>query len=279
MTLASKSFALYGTDNNGKRARFLKENPYMISTDQAGLYANQGDDPINGYVSYGYPKEHCVIRIFNKGVPVTEAIPICIQSNIVTEGGALSSTNILRNTKLIDKDIVTYPTNGPANSMFLFLPYHLSTPLGEGSLQGEILFTGSFVSLRVLPVHDYGQYLDPHHKGFPTPVTWDVLYQEIFQTIEVAYPAMSQVLPFTKENWDNATMAAQILNRISDNNWGSSQYMPPSRDLSDDQKQLIYKWAENFGLLPPSTPTTPGSLLAGGQEMKDPPNDIRRFIT
>jgi hypothetical protein len=163
--------------------------------------------------------------------------------------------------------------------MFLFLPYYLSTPLDQNSLQSTILFTGSFVSLRVLPVHDYGQYLDPQHEDYPVPVTWEVLYQEIFRTIDITYPAMSQVLPFTKENWDNATMAAQILKRIGDSNWSSSQYMPPSRDLSMDQKLLIYKWAEKFGLQTPTTSTTPSVKLASPKEIEDPEKYIRRFIT
>lgn len=45
-------------------------------------------------------------------------------------------------------------------------------------------------------------------------------------------------------------MASHILNRISDEKWDSFHYMPPTRDLAADKKELIREWAKQFNLVP-----------------------------
>ncbi len=246
--LQQGNLALYGQDNTGQSVRLMRENVYMINSDTAGLYTNEDEDPINGYLSYKYPKEPCIIRIYEKGQPVTQAIPITIQAKVVTDGGGDTANYVLRNTQHRDGDIVTFPTSGPANAMYLFSPGMQREPLPKGAFMGEAIGKGSFISVRVLPKHNYGKYLGT---GPGTEkVTWDKLLDEVFNTIIMIYPRMNQGLALTARNWNNATMASHILNRISDEKWDSFHYMPPTRDLAADKKELIREWAKQFDLVP-----------------------------
>lgn len=238
--------AVYGQNDKGERVRLLHETPYMIASDVAGLYANEGDDPDKGYLSYGYPKEPCTVSIYEKGHPVKAPIPISIQAVEMAASGGSQKSYLLQNAYYQDGDAITFPVKEATNVMFLFLPNHLEGAYGANKLQSIITIMNSFVTLRVLPKHDYGKYLDPNDPQYPVPVTWDVLTTEIFNYFIMLFPLMGLIKPFTKDSYENKSGATMLLSLISDKNWASPGYMPPTRDLSDDQKQLIQKWAEQI---------------------------------
>ncbi|NJM93659.1 MAG: hypothetical protein HC842_02425 [Cytophagales bacterium] len=213
----------------------------MICTDTSALYLNQNEDPLQGYRSFsGTQKEACIFRVFNKGfsMPFTQTFYV-YQYQVVDDSNGFSITR-LDPINLADGSTYIYP-NSPISSIFYFNSVD-QAPSDWGSLA---TLTG-FVNLRVLPSQDYGRYLDPAHPQYPTPVTWEVIYQEVLQTYALLFPAMTEVLPFTKENWDNGTMAAMMLQRVSLDLWTSSLFMPITRDMSNNQIALIQKWAEGF---------------------------------
>jgi hypothetical protein len=179
-----------------------------------------------------------------RGEPLQEPAPFTLVEFAVKQQASLMSATIFRHTYYKDKDIVTFPTDQAANAVYLFLPGHTwQVPKMNFA---AIFITGYVVHLRVLPRGDYGRYFDPNDPQYPTPVTFEVLYEEIFQAYDYAYPIMGQIIPFTKENYDNPKMAKELLKRVDLNNWGNYAYMPVTRELSDDQRALIRKWAVQF---------------------------------
>jgi hypothetical protein len=240
----SGRIGLYLINSAGEATRIMDEDEYTLFTDQAAIYTNAGDDPYYGYHSYSGKKEPCRLRVMYRGEPLQEPAPFTLVEFAVKQQASLMSATIFRHTYYKDKDIVTFPTDQAANAVYLFLPGHTwQVPKMNFA---AIFITGYVVHLRVLPRGDYGRYFDPNDPQYPTPVTFEVLYEEIFQAYDYAYPIMGQIIPFTKENYDNPKMAKELLKRVDLNNWGNYAYMPVTRELSDDQRALIRKWAVQF---------------------------------
>ena len=227
----------------GSKIRILQEIPVMVYSDQVGVYAEQNADPCKGYRVYGEALEPVVLRIMDKGVPA--ALPVYLESmQFTVSSGALgyNSQPFLKGY-YSDGDHVYFPTHIAENAIYYFYPQGIYSKQPN---VGNILDLGSFFNIRILPAGNYDKYLNPYHAEFPTKVTFEFLYQEIFQTYETIYPAMNLVLPFTKENWDNPTMAAMMVERVDPKNWANGTYMPRTRDMSEAQRQLILCWAEQF---------------------------------
>ena len=70
----------------------------------------------------------------------------------------------------------------------------------------------------------------------------DIIYNEIFQMYDVAYPAMALVHPFTAEQWNNATMSGLTLQRCDPSIWNNILYMSRSREISASQLELLKAW-------------------------------------
>lgn len=240
----SGRIGLYLINDDGTATRIMDEDDYTLFTDQAAIYADAGDDPYYGYHSYSGEKERCRLRVMYRGEPVQERVPFTLVEFAVKQQASIMSSSIFRHTYYKDKDIVTFPTDQAANAVYLFLPGH-TWQIPQMNF-AAIFITGYVVHLRVLPMGDYGRYLDPLDPQYPTPVTFDVLYEEIFKAYDFAYPIMGNFIPFTKEKYDNAKMAKILVERVALNNWGNHKYMPVTRELSANQRALIQKWAEPF---------------------------------
>jgi hypothetical protein len=96
-----------------------------------------------------------------------------------------------------DKQMLSLPTDQAANAMYVFFPgapAEISTDLVK-----EIVRTGFFISLRVLPRHNFGKYLIPRHSDYPSLVTFDVLYRELLQVYDLIFPLSAVITPFTEE--------------------------------------------------------------------------------
>lgn len=236
------SLAVYLVNDAGHAAQIMREEEYTLFTDQAALYGEAGDDPLHGYHSYGGRREPCRLRVHYRGRPVRDPAPFTLVEFRVVEAGAQVTAHIFRHARYRDKDIVSFPTHAAANAIYLFLPGHTWQVPREKF--AAIFLTGYAVHVRILPRHDYGRYLDPQHPDYPTPVTFDVLYREVFEAFDLAYPAMGRIIPFTSQAYDNPAMAQKLVELTSLENWGDYAYMPVTRDLSQDQRALIRKWAE-----------------------------------
>ena len=240
----SGRIGLYLINEDGKATRIMDEDEYTLFTDQAAIYSNAGDDPYYGYLSYSGTRERCRLRVMYRGEPAQQRAPFTLVEFAVKQQASLMSASIFRHTHYKDKDIVTFPTDQAANAVYLFLPGH-TWQIPKMNF-AAIFITGYVVHLRVLPRGDFGRYLDPKDPQYPTPVTFEALYEEIFKAYDFAYPIMGSIIPFTKAFYDKAEMAKKLVKLVDLTNWGDHKYMPVTRELSDDQRALIRKWAEQF---------------------------------
>jgi len=236
------NLSVYATANNN-HVRIMTESPVVVTSDQAGLYCNQGDDPGRGYKSNSGNKEQCLLRIFDRGRPVKSPIDISFVEYKMSSSGALRTDSLYRIEKYADGDRVTFDTAAPRNAIYLFLPYRThSLPLG--GYPGAVVQTGFFVSLKVLLRHDYTKYLDPTNPEYPQKVTFQVLYDNLFGRFGLLTPTMN----FHAERFNNPSMANEVLRRMHDDNWDKAWYMPATRDVSSDQVELVAKWAGQFDM-------------------------------
>lgn len=235
---------------NGVSNQVLIESTYMICSDQKGLYADRGDNPSDGYRVNTHQKEPCRIRIFQKGVPVTQPVTIMIGEYVVpeAENDAIGPPNKLPAQNLIDNAIVSLSPSKLTiedNAIYYFIY--------DGQYGGNnfpifftagysIMDTGAFVALRVHPSRDYSKYIDPSNPDY-TPPTFAIIYQEIFSMYDIAYPVMGDIYPFKEEVWNNPTVARAVLQYTDPKMWSSIQYMPRSRELSTSQFKLLRAWA------------------------------------
>jgi hypothetical protein len=222
----------------------MQESEYMVASDQSGIYTNQYDSPEEGYRSYSHEKEPCRIKIYHKGIPVKRAIPMTIlelRLNSLRLNSPFSeSVSIFYRSKTFNnKQDLIFPTEKPGNVIYVFYPGN--TYKGSKYLIPDIVSSGNFINLRILPKHDYGKYLDPEHPQYPTPVTFKLIYQEILQVYDLIFPFSSIITPFTREYFENGWEFIQP--KLRPEKWDSFSYMPSSRDMSDDQWLLLCKWA------------------------------------
>jgi len=229
----------------------LQESKYMIATDQKGLYANEGDLPIDGYYVYDENREPCRLRIFERGVPVKKPVKICVAEYSVPEAandpGGKPNAEIPQ--MIVDNGVVELASNSLQlrdNAIFYFV-YEGQYPDGipAYALHGgyTIMDTGSFACLRVHPTKNYNKYINPMDPDY-IPPRFDIVYKEVFKLYDVVYPAMAKVHPFTAEVWDNGTMSGLVVQRTDRSLWNNILYMPKSRELSNAQHELLKAWAE-----------------------------------
>jgi len=232
--------------------KVLTEVPYYITSDQKGLYAEEGDLPQNGYISYNETREPCRLRILQKGIPVSEPVELILAQWNAPEAGndPMSTPNTTRYLWVKDHDIVQLslePLDLSNNGIYYFAypdqyPDNVIPAYASAGGNYTIFDTGAFVAMRVHPHRDYSQYLNPDNWG-TTPPDWEVVYEEVFKLYDVVYPAMSQIHPWKKEVWNNGTMAGLVLQRTDLSIWNDILYMPKSRELSGAQRELLKAWA------------------------------------
>lgn len=219
----------------------MTESPLVVVSDECGMYSNQGDEPSRGYRSYSGDKQQCIIRIFERGRPVNTPTDISFVEYKISCSGALRTESMFRSEEYVDGDTVTFDTAEPRNAIYLFLPFRTST-LPKHGYPASVIQTGFFVNLRVLPSHQFAPYLDSTNPEYPKAVTFEVLYEKLFKRFGLLAPTMN----FHKDRFDNPAMAKELLRRMQPENWDKSWYMPATRDISNDQIELITMWARKF---------------------------------
>ncbi|MGF1534163.1 MAG: hypothetical protein ACFCUI_10695 [Bernardetiaceae bacterium] len=234
-----------------KWVTLLKETDYYITTDQMGLYTEQGDSCEQGYYVYDERKCPLTIRLLERGLPVRGQVSCYLVQYLISDTTLppMEASHVEK-IYLTDNQEVTLD-NSKGTAVYYFVTpaqkaaYESSQNWPPKFNDGMVLMdSGAFVVLRVLPKQDYDQFLDPTHPQYRPP-TFDDLYTHIFQTYTLIYPAMSHVMPFTKEYFDNGTMAGEMVRRVQMKSWGTGNYMPRTRELSQAQRQLIYAWAQH----------------------------------
>lgn len=231
----------------------MSETTYLITSDTKGLYAENGDSPLGGYISYDDQRMPCQLRIFSKGNPVTEPISILMAETRAPEAGndPPGGPQIIKRLNLKDQDAVNLSPDQLSltnNALYYFAydgqyPNNEIPPFTKPNNYYTIMDTGAFVALRVHPHRDYDQYLNPENWD-TTPPDWDVVYEEVFKLYDVVYPKMSEIHPWDKDIWNNGYMAGLVLQRTNMNIWAEVLYMPKTRELSEAQRQLLKAWSD-----------------------------------
>ncbi|AXE16956.1 hypothetical protein DR864_04020 [Runella rosea] len=245
--LEKGTLLLYGNsktseDSSEIAVLLMKESPFMIASDQAGMYAEQGQTE-DEYRCYDFQKEPCQVRVYQRGKPFVGDISLTIMELKMTGVSASATVKpFLITQHFRDKQTLTFPTEQAANAMYVFYP--APPPVISEDLVSEIQRTGFFVSLRVLPKKEFGKYLDPSHTDYPTRVTFEVLYKELLQTSDLIFPMSSLITPFTEAYFKKG--GAFIKQRMAPENWTNATYMPSSRDMSTEQWLLFCKWLEEI---------------------------------
>jgi hypothetical protein len=239
----------------GKRLEklLLQESEYMMSSDQKGLYGEQGDIAGNGYQSYSEKREPCRLRIWEKGKPVTKPIQVGIAEYIVPASGndPIGLPNKVTWVQMADNSIAVLcgdemELNNNAVYYFVYDGQYKDNKIPVFSPANyTVMDTGAFVCLRVHPQKDYSRYIDKSNPDY-TPPTYDVVYEEVFKLYDIVYPAMALVHPFDKATWENSIVAGMVLQRTDPTLWNNILYMPRSRELSNSQYQLLKAWYETF---------------------------------
>jgi hypothetical protein len=235
-----------GTTNK----QVLAESLYMICTDTKGLYAEQGDLPSDGYSSFNNNRIPCILRIFQKGIPVTTPVNIGVAEYIVPEAAndpQAGPDNVDWSQNIADNGVVNLSAGNLElnNNAVYYFVYQDQYPNNQLPLFANpnysIMDTGSFAVLRVHTKKDYSMYIDPSHPNY-IPPTFNIIYKEVFQMYDVAYPAMALIHPFTAEQWENATMSGLTLQRCDPSMWDNILYMSRSREISTSQLGLLKAW-------------------------------------
>ena len=231
------------TEDEGLAVTFSKESQYVFGSDEAGVYSNQFDKVSDGYRSYSKKKEACRIRIFSRGKPVTEPIAVSVFEYKVTgDVPEFSLSNILahQNGKIKDGDHLLFPLDKACNTIYYFMEEKL--PAFTASLLSDFSRTGFFISHRVLLKHDYKKYTDPNHADYESEIPYELIMAEIFNVYDLIYPVSSEISPYNHEAIQRAIPV--LMRLMSPGNWASSTYMPSTREMSDDQFELLSLWAE-----------------------------------
>jgi hypothetical protein len=87
--------------------------------------------------------------------------------------------------------------------------------------------------------------LEPYLNG-SLPITWDVVFQNVFILYKTLYPIMDAIIPFTEANWSNSFILSKMELLMDDKNWNKPLYMPVTRDMTYDQQQLLKMWTNQI---------------------------------
>jgi hypothetical protein len=215
----------------------MRESEFMVSTDQVGIYINEGENPKKGYVSYSNVREPCLLQIFTRGKRLRKAIPMTIVELNLLSPFRESVKVYLETKNFRPNQPLLFPTTVPANIIYLLYPG--DSYKGITFLIPDILRYGFFINYRVLP--NYYITNDSQYEC-SSPVKFSEVYQQILRVYDLIYPSSSIITPFTEEHFKKGMKF--ILHRMKPENWSSYFYMPSSRDMGSDQWHLLERWNE-----------------------------------
>ncbi len=248
----------------------LREVDYYIVTDQLAAYAEQyGSD--REFVSQG-AAEPIRISVYHRGVRLTDADCPRIsmwqyRSTPIQEPGDAQ----LKNSALLPDEDIIVPTDEAGTYLLTFHAEGESNPPASvfpPPTYAHFAYPPEFavtwapqVSVRVLPNVDYSRYFTDPEADEPignSELTWDVVYQEVLRTYSLLYPAMNN--KFRLDEPDAvAQFAPYVIDAVRPENWHSTRYMPPTRDLSASRRRLLQAWCRS-ALASRDAPVPPGAV-------------------
>jgi hypothetical protein len=211
--------------SNYNQGPLLLENEYMIATDTSCAYLNE-DKSKNREIT---------VKAVYKGEPLKEPVTIDIEQWQMTPTSAIPNMPVMLGST---KQIVPVESsftfnlatlNGPGVRVFRFVP-----PVFKPARLNII--TDFMSSVRVLPKSDYSWVKDED-------LNFDLIYREIFRYYYLVLPAMNKRLPMNDPTiWNTPTAAEYVLKRSEEARWEDFEYMPRTRDLSDDRRDLLHRF-------------------------------------
>ena len=231
---------------SGDAKDVLREDPIYITTDQQGIYAEQNQIPAGMYMSDGLPRVPFTLRVFNRGRAVNSSASIMVTLQQIN----MSIPQSLKKTRISIYDGMPYifEVDQDGCNTYVFASAEadlLPDPMPQG-IQAliAIMTFGMRAYLAVLRVHasTNGQ-LEPYLNG-TLPITWDVVYANVFILYKTLYPVMDIILPMNSQTWSDPTIQKVMLTLISEDNWNKPLYMPVTRDLTTAQRKLLQMWVQ-----------------------------------
>jgi hypothetical protein len=219
---------------SGKTA--YTEYDYFILSDQMGNYAEQGQ-PTNNYMSDGLPRIPCSLRVFFRGgsVDISNLIPVTQQVINMRTGGITNTANF----SIYDGMQMHFPVDKDGCLTYAFIDSQSAILQNGFSNLVSFIMNSSLVVLRTLSARVHlASYLNGS-----SPISWEVVFNQVFSMYKVLYPVMDVVVPFTQANWSDPSVLSKMMMLIDEKNWNQPLYMPVTRDLSAPQRALLQMWA------------------------------------
>jgi len=216
---------LFYLEANG--LQIAKEDDFLFLSDQQGSYAEQFQDNSEGYMSDGLPKGPVFIRVFKRGVPVKKEENYQGYVQYVGNGEPKPIT-------VYDGMTFQYPVDTAGCYMYAF--YKNPDQSFDGSLYA--LSNSYFITTRVLEHSTkLASLLEQPELSF------NDIYDNVLANYHTVLPIMSAILPFNEKTWREPWVLRRMLQMIDEKSWNGPLYMPVTRELSTQQRQLLQKWA------------------------------------
>lgn len=217
-----------------------EDDLYLVS-DQAGIYAEQNQQPPGNYMSDGLPKGPCYLRVFKRGVPVPQqdAFNFTFQAcNLNT----MSYTNM--NQQIYDGVPIAFPVTDDGCITYIF-PTSADENFPKNFSMSAFTYIAMNSCLVVCRVLADDPSLAPYLNG-EQPITWEVVYEKVLKLYKMIYPIMDIILPINEATWGDAFISEKIKSLTDESNWQYPLFMPVTRDMSAAQRQLLNLWIDQL---------------------------------
>lgn len=235
---------------NGKNVKgtILKETPLLIFSEQSGVYGEQVNTPGAKSTNFRYDaatNTSVSFIAYRNGVriPSGDGQKFTLYYYDTTPNQQPGPRMLLQDNYVLGNPI-GMPVSSAGNILVTCVPVDAPPPIQYGNFDP---LTGSILNLRVLPNNiDYSQYYKDPNAPIPEgndKLTFEVIYDLVLRNYYLLYPAMSKVVKLNDPlMWEDATMARELMNRLSLPAWPTAISMPRTRDLSDSRRKLLTAW-------------------------------------
>lgn len=228
----------------------LLETPLLIFSEQSGVYGEQVNVPGAKSTNFRYDaatNTSVSFIAYRKGVriPSGDSQKFTLYYYDTTPNQQPGPRTLLQNNYVLGNPI-GMPVSNQGNILVTCVAADANPqpPVQYGNFDP---LTGTILNLRVLPNNiDYSQYYKDPNAPIPEgndTLTFQVIYDLVLRNYYLLYPAMSKVVKLNDPlMWEDATMARELMNRLSLPAWPTAIAMPRTRDLSDSRRKLLTAW-------------------------------------
>jgi len=243
---ATTAFSLWGNNYKGDYVALMQESEYYVASDENCTYFDQGASGDVG-LNQGTSPWNIYLRVFQFGQPVAQSanLEMNMFAYALNPIFALSYDEAASQLNLPVYDgvqLTGFPTVDPMIYVNVFTPT-TATP-APGNFSGATEF---YINTRVLRDPAFTQYYNQDGSPNADTLTFQALYDEVFQSYYMMFPGMTQVqsLSYHNEaNWKQPWLAGALKQRVDLSNWMKTSYMPRSRTISSAQRKLIQSWVD-----------------------------------